>query len=283
MTATYHGRDMGDDVYWDAGGTRVAAPFAMSKHYATQESSMKKLERVVAKAAVRAHLSLATVVNRIQKGRGSPHEIRVLTQALIDTVGEPAGGRPWRPQAIRQLMFDCGIGIDCAGYTQQAYLAATGLTRPQAGFRDVMNEALFGLDQRGFRRVASLQDVRPGDIVSMTSRSTGEVGHRAIVYEQRLATASDTRSLLALGSGAQAFAVGGPIRVLELDSSWGCGGHASLGGVKRQTFWYNESAAQWAWLEERAPSNEPVNAQKLDVSPRLYDHLLDGFYRGPER
>ncbi|MDP9150473.1 MAG: hypothetical protein M3O36_11115 [Myxococcota bacterium] len=272
MTGVYHRPLVGDDLHWDAlGDMHVAAPFTMARHFDDQAKTIVKNKDLVSRAAARAHLSPAVLI-RVQEGRGTPSEICALTQSLIDAVSEQHPEMEWSPATIREWMFNCGIGIDCAGYAQQAYLAASGLTRSGARFASIAYESLSGLEQRGFRKLASVADVRAGDIVSLSSHERGEVGHRAIVYDQHVASASDMRALLAWGAGAQAFAVGGPIRVLQLDSSWGCGGSSHRGGVKRETFWHNESTGKWA---HQAPSDRPFAA-----SPDLYGEKLDGFFRG---
>ena len=52
------------------------------------------------------------------------------------------------------------------------------------------------------------------------------------------------------GSAATALASSGPIRIFEVDSSWGCSGNPLIGGVRRETWWYAETTKTWAWLEQ---------------------------------
>ncbi|MDP9036848.1 MAG: hypothetical protein M3O50_18780 [Myxococcota bacterium] len=274
MTIVYHPPLGNDDLHWNAfGDMHIAVPFTMAKHFKHQESTIRENRGLVSLAAAKAHLS-ASIVVRVQEGRGTAREISALTQSLIDIVSEQRPETCWTPALVRRWMFDCGIGIDCAGYTQQAYLAATGLTRSGANFAQITNESLSGLEQRGFRKLASVADVRPGDIVSLSSPKPHEVGHRAIVYDQRVASASDMRALLACGGAAQAFAVGGPIRVVELDSSWGCGGDSQRGGVRRETFLYNERTGEW--VQQPDVAGQSV----LEPSKRVHGDDLDGFFRG---
>ncbi len=183
-------------------------------------------------------------------------------------------------------MFDCGIGIDCAGFAQAAYLHATGQTRAQARFAGPLDEDLSNLGARGFHRVGTA-DVRPGDLVVLgpqDPKNPHDVGHRAVVYDARLATASDMRHLLHPDGGDSSgspvspvrasFAIGGPVRVIEVDASWGSNGVAPRGGVQRQTWFFNEATGLWA-----SEAKDGDTTTFFGAWPRPYDHPLDGFYR----
>lgn len=272
MTGTYQTVD-GKEL-------KVATPFQMDDGYPNQHAYLDPTKsdhlRQRNVAAQRAQLD-PEAYGRVVCGRGTPAEIHALTQALLDA--QPPGSVATAAQ-LRQLMFDNCVGVDCAGYVQQAYLSVTGQTRAQAGLGKIVNESLSNLGQRGFARVGAVGDLRPGDIVVLAAPAGDRVGHRTIVYEQRIATASDMRSLLASQHPMQiAFAIGGPLHVIEVDSSWGCGvvvgrhveGRAERGGVAREAWLYNESTRQWA-------SWSPVD-QTFWVSDGPYGHPLDGFFR----
>ncbi len=255
-----------------AGDVAVSVPFLMAPGYAEQQASMRKPEvQAELKQAV-ARLGLPQdTVDRIHAGRGTPDEIHRLTQALID--GQPAD-RSWTPVDVRRLMVDHMIGLDCAGYAQQAYLHATGRTATEAGLGAITLENLSGLSGKGFAHVDDVAQLRPGDLVvfSPMPKAAQDPGHRAIVYDQRPATVNDLQTLLSTGDG-QAFALGGPVRVVEIDSSFGSGGFASKGGVERQTWLYNESTRGWA--------QEKLDGSSVHIEPAstLYGHPLEGFYR----
>jgi hypothetical protein len=255
-----------------SGDVAVSTPFLMSPGYDVQRAFLSNPEKQAAMRQIAAKAGLSSgALARVQCGRGSPEEIHRLTQALIDA--QPPG-KKWTPLEVRDLMFKHAIGLDCAGYTQQAYLRATGRSAAQAGFHTITNESLSGLAQRGFRRIGAVADVRPGDLIVFgpPAEPPGEPGHRAIVYDQRVAAADDMKTLLS-SPGGQAFAVGGRIRVLQMDSSFGCGGLSAGGGVQRSTWLYNEGTGRWA--------QETLNGadSKIVVAPTLYWHPLEGFYR----
>ena len=86
------------------------------------------------------------------------------------------------------------------------------------------------------------------------------------------ATVNDLHTLLSTGEG-QAFALGGPVRVVEIDSSFGSGGSAARGGVERQTWLFNETTKGWA--------QETLDGSLVHMAPSatLCGHPLEGFYR----
>jgi hypothetical protein len=253
-------------------GVAVGTPFMMNPGYPSQQQFLAnpKKHAAMERIAARAGLSSAALA-RVQAARGTPEEIHRLTQALIDA--QPPG-TVFTSLSVRQLMFDHAIGIDCAGYVQQAYLLARGRTAVEAGFTSILNERLSGLAYRGYQRIEAVADLRPGDLIVLNHPPSEphDPGHRAIVYDQRVATAADLRTLLASRRG-QAFALGGPVRVLEMDSSYGSWGIPAKGGVQRQTWLYNESTGRWAReiLEDKKPT--------LILKHNLYGHPLEGFYR----
>jgi cell wall-associated NlpC family hydrolase len=265
----------------------VSAAFVMSNPQAS--SGMAPGPRPLAdkdmsdlqSAARRAHMESA--LGQIRSGRGTPEQIHAITQALIDE-GHALRTKDGSPESsIRQTMAHYGIGIDCAGYVQQAYLSARGLERPQARFASVGDEDLSRLERRGYQRIDNLAEVRPGDLVvlgacSPTRNDPHPVGHRAIVYDQRLATPADMQDL-AQSEGARSFAVGGPIRVFVLDSSWGCNGIPEVGGARQERWWYNESTGKWAWLGQ----GNGTLPRPFGVDSRPYGHPCnppdEGFFR----
>lgn len=257
----------------------VSPPFRMRRAPPSQPEIAPNHAPLVDLARKKAGMSPGDV-QAIQSGRGTPEQIRRLTQAIIDVSGHPPRGGPWNPLDIRALMFACGIGIDCASYTQQAYLSMRGQTRAQAGFGALGNENLSNLEQRGFTRVQSVEDVRAGDIMALGSPSPGDVGHRCIVYENRLATPDELRELCDTGQRAHDFSLTSPIYVMQLDSSWGSNGRFDVGGVERQTFFYSGSTHQWA---RYAPPlfGDVAGKPQFVTTDGPYDHPLEGFYRSP--
>jgi hypothetical protein len=241
MNAPYH---TPEGVAWP--GTT----FQMSVRYPLQEVSVLRHARDLQAAIAAAHLSPLDALDVIT-GRGTPEAIHAVTQALIDRGRLPPAYAGDLDSRVRIMMFTHGIGLDCAGYVQQAYLRVMQLDRTQAHFRRT-DEDLSTLGARGYSRVAQIADVRPGDIVSLGPPSWPapgrEPGHRAIVYDQHLASVRELGELRALGESGAAMAASGPVRIVQVDSSWGGGGDPLVGGVRRETWWHSETTGTWGWL-----------------------------------
>ena len=283
-----------------AAGTVIAAPtFMMGEGYTTpfdqrafktqdpQKTWMKELATGV---------GLADALGPLQEGRGTPDQVRTLTQAIINAQTSSMtltnkDSNVWRPVDVRKLMHEHALGFDCAGYVQQAYLRATGRTRDQLGWNTLDNEGLFNLSGHGFRKFSRMADLRPGDIIAFNSTVQDQPGHRTIVFDQREANASDKSTLVA-ASGGQAFADAGPVRVLEMDSSYGSGGYYFRGGVQRQTWMFN--GKNWAHLilqRQEDPEAEQKTANPgplpepgkptIEIRDGLYGtgDVVEGFYR----
>jgi cell wall-associated NlpC family hydrolase len=273
------------------GALTVSTPFTMNPGYPDQQAFRKDDGKHAAMLKVASGAGLSAVaLERVHAGRGTPEEIHGLTQGLINA--QPAGmalldpaSSIWTPLDVRKLMHDHAIGIDCAGYVQQAYLRATGRTRDQLGFRAILNEDLSGLSQRGFVSIDALASVRAGDIIAFGVPAGESVGHRAIVFDQRMATADDLSTLRG-ATGGPTFAAGGPVRVLEMDSSYGSGGHYWSGGVERQTWLFNptHTGGQWAYLHlvdgstDLGTKDEPKK-WTISVADSLYWHPFEGYFR----
>jgi hypothetical protein len=262
------------------GPAAVPITFQMSSHYSNQpDLEMAKNDPRMKRAMNDAHLT-DTRLNAVLQGRGTPADIRALTQALIDRNGLRQEQNSTVAERVRKVMFDHHIGIDCAGYTQLAYLAATGLTRSQAGFRDDENEDLSRLPSNPAYRKIAPENVRPGDIGVLGPPPNQQVGHRVVVYSQHFASSEEMEQLRSINPGGADFGKRQPIRVFEVDSSWGCttggdvvagrpAGNPQSGGVIRCRWWYSESTKEWAHWEGglQVSANGP------------YGHPLIGFYR----
>lgn len=274
MTATYH---------WSNQVAPVPVPFYMSNPAAKEltPQALRDLQSASRRAHVESDLPL------IRAGRGTPEQISALTQALIDEGRLPTDTRAPPMVAVRQMMSSYRIGIDCAGYVQQAYLRAIGVDRGRAHFRAIESEDLSNLGARGYRRIDDLSDASPGDLVVLAAPPAVDgdlrpVGHRAIVYDQHQATPAEMRTLLQFSDSAQSFAVGGPIRVFFVDSSWGCGGNPRVGGTRREEWWYNRSTHQWGWHEQ----GDGLSARRFWITPTPYGHPFappaSGIFRAAE-
>jgi hypothetical protein len=260
------------------GVVSVPPPFKMTNMFPNQRALVERSRAELQSVLKNVPVKLQAPGSNLTNGRATPAQLTRVTQTLIDTGHLPLGPAPPRAMQdrIRLMMFEFGLGVDCAGYVQQAYLRATGLTARGAGFRAAGNEDLSSLEERGFTRVRSLAEVRPGDIVSLGPPALGEAGHRVIVYEQHVASDAERTAEVAAGRLSESFVRAGPVRAFQVDSSWGANignaGTPYAGGVERRTWWRNEATGQWAWTN---------GGQRVSVGPEPYDHPLIGVFRGP--
>ncbi|HSY22964.1 MAG TPA: hypothetical protein VK841_12650 [Polyangiaceae bacterium] len=264
------------------GPALVPVTFQMTTNYSNQP----RLETISSDPRMKVAMNDAHIPEgrfyRILQGRGTASEVRALTQALIDRNGLPPGPGSVA-ERVREVMFAHHIGVDCADYTQLAFLFATGLSRNKAGFRE--DEDLSILPRSPAYRRIECENVRPGDICVLGPPPKEEVGHRVIVYGQHLATDGEMDDLHSMGAHAATFATRQPIRVFQVDSSWGCAvldptappssrkvpaANPQNGGVIRVTWWYSETTKEWAIWDSNGFHVTPIGP---------YDHPLVGFYR----
>jgi hypothetical protein len=249
-------------------GPLPATPRPSDSPFVVTACRVRANQAALQQVATRVGLN-TEAVNRIVSGRGTPAEIRKLTQGLIDAGRlPPPNGRDSVGQRIRQMMTDHGLGLDCAGYSQQAFLASRGLSRSQTHLAPILGENLANLDAKGFRRIP-VDDAMPGDLFTMlplNPHDPNSTGHTTIVRDARYASPSEIAAYRE--HGAPGFGRG-HVTMFTLDSSWGSGGNAQVGGVDRRVLLHDESSGQWAQVAgvTARPTNGP------------YDHALDGVYR----
>jgi cell wall-associated NlpC family hydrolase len=265
------------------GDVTVAAPFRMP--HAPQVASSTPVDAVTARyaateARVVAHQpelrALATKLGvqdlyAVSIGHASPETVRRLTQGLIDAGRlPPSDGHTPTAVRVRTMMSDYGLGFDCAGYVQRAFLAARGLTRAQAGFASgTAVESLGDLPAKGFVKVAP-ESARPGDIVVLDAAPGGGPGHRLVVHDRREPSAAEVASLALRSNGVPLTP--GRVSAIQVDSSFGSGGMPQVGGVGSRTWLYDAASQQWA----------PDTGGPLVFSSRpYYGDSLRGIYHFP--
>jgi hypothetical protein len=270
---------------------KVATPFQMvsktvvppgpmdetTRRFVEHEASVKETDPVLKAIGASVGLSPGTV-DAIKAGRGTPGQVQTITQALLDANKLPLA-KPGEPidVRVRRMMSDHGVGFDCAGFTQQAFLAAHATTRAQVGFDpQIMNENLSNLSSRHFSSVAP-EDARAGDVIVLGPRdpSSHEPGHRLIVFDRHDATPEELARYCAKGSGA-VLAAHGRVTVMTVDSSFGASGNPAQGGVQRQTWLYDPVSGRWGKVippneagGRSYPERVAVQDTPLDVQHRL--------------
>jgi hypothetical protein len=208
----------------------------------------------------------------VASGRGTPEDIARVTQALIDRGKLPPGDPSQVGARVRTMMCNYGVGLDCAGYVQQAFLASRGVSRSEMGLRSVLRENLTGLASHGFTRLPQSSTPRAGDLFILKPPQGETTGHTMIVRGSRTATAVEAQGL-AMVKPEWGTRDPSTLQRIELDSSWGNGANPQAGGVGRQIFWHDTARDQW--LRQTGTSSWVIDpADKI-----YYQHPIDGFYR----
>lgn len=266
-TPTYHTPE---------GDVSVAAPFRIRRGFTVHEADVVQPNQSVLHAVAKSIGMTEGEITVIQAGRATPAQIRRLTQGLVDSGKLPLPGKDTpAPLAgrLRQMMFDFGIGLDCAGYVRQAFVAShpdvSGVS-----LRAPVNESLSGLAARGFFRLP-LSQARTGDIIVLNPPSPREYGHTLIVHDARPATLADREQLKDLAqTDDKVRRIQGSDRlsVLVVDSSWGSWGSALRGGASRQTWFQDARSGQWLGVHDK---------ERSPIVGSLYGHTVEGVYRAP--
>ena len=244
--------------------------------FANIEAGIRARTPELMAAAARVGVS-AVRVAAVQVGRGTPDEVRRLTQGLINAgrLPPPADATDTPAARVQRLMFEHGIGFDCAGYVQQAFTAAHGITRAQAGFApNVADEGLFDPSGKGrFRKVAPEQ-AQAGDIIVLKPPQGETFGHRLLVYSRHDLQPVELGEYKGIDDQAKARIRSGRISVFEVDSSYGAGGSPTVGGVQRQKWIYDAESNTWGRFADDGKKF------RFTFSGQPYDgfHELGGVY-----
>jgi hypothetical protein len=255
------------------GDAKVAAPFRLEGGYPAHEAAVVQSTQATLRAVAKSIGMSDGEVAVIKAGRATPAQVQRLTQGLLDAGRlPPPTGNLTLEGRVRQMMFDHGIGLDCAGYARQAFIAA----HPGASgvhWRAPVNENLSGLAARGLVHL-SMSDAQTGDLVVLKASKAEAYGHTLIVYDAHPATPADIHLLRPIATDPLVAVIARSplLRVLVVDASWGCQGEAARGGVQQRTWFEDPVSGQWLSLE---PGKE------YSVGSLPYAHPVDGVYRAP--
>lgn len=259
-------------------GQRVAVSAAFRMQNGMNQKSSATYLRRIAHVLPRAeYQKLVPSLGYVLSGKGTPEEVRRVTQALIDSPAfEPYAKLPPR-SAVRHMMWHYGVGMDCSGYVHSAFLYARGSAGGAApaaryGLGSPLDSGLQRLPGPFFRKVAP-PDARPGDVIKLTS-VTEPVGHKVIVTGHDVLDQKDPEyAAIAKGLGSKP---GARIHVISVDSSWGAGGNPDNGGVQHERWAFDESSGRWGSVYQLG-SGRFTAVPSTQSGP--YNHLLDGVFR----
>jgi hypothetical protein len=206
-------------------------------------------------------------------GYPTPSQLVKVTQALIDAGKLPTGPGDVATR-IKTMQWNSGIGVDCTDYVAPAAMKAAGANVAWTPGTDLFRNA----DKNPSLTKVTLADARPGDVFCLDPQN-GDAGHRAVVYSATVCSPAKAAELVAKYPAARDFLAAGPVRLLEVDSSWGAGNGSANGGVGRNTWLYNESTQSWAQLKPLLsdPPNSPPAFQLTPKGP--YNEAIQGIYR----
>jgi hypothetical protein len=251
---------------YDVGGDPVSAPpmFRMNGGYnhGKMKAHTSELTTICQKAKLPPGAAAAAMM-----GRPTPEGLVKVTQALIDAgkLPPPPGHAATR---IRQMQWEWGIGVDCAGYTAQAAVAVHGVKASSLLDNRTDPFATMVVDRARFDRVG-IEAMRAGDIIHLNAPAPGDVGHNVLVHSSSELDAGTRGSLEHRSPAAAQFLRGkGPFHVVEVDSSWGADAGKEYGGYRRDTWIFDADSKKWGYftpvvtpaaflVSERGPNNEP--------------------------
>jgi hypothetical protein len=231
------------------------------------------IKKKLAKVTGRKDKAFRKAAHRAAYGRASPEEIELLTKALIakGLMKDVEAKFPnmTKSQQVEKLQWEHGVGVDCAGYVQQAFLDVHGGRRSDYGFDSLGNENLY--DLRGNRKFAKVdpEHARSGDLLILKPPKHERAGHTVLIRDRREWSAAEK----AAASDPQGFAgKSDVVHVFEVDASFGAGvtGDVDKGGVQRRTWLYNETTKKWADM------NNGVVVPSTQTGP--YEHPMQGIY-----
>jgi hypothetical protein len=232
-------------------------------------------------AAVASSHIPSAVLTHAAAGRVTPDEIHRLMQAFIDAkFPRPADFTSIASviDTIRMMAWEFELGIDCAGYVQQAFLASRGAKRADFKLKAFNDENLDALSARAPFRKVDHRRARTGDLFVLDPPDPQHPpGHTTIVYSHVVAPddvtlaqtyGDDAIQLMANGGS------GGPTHLYYVDASWGAGPSGNPeGGVQRRPWYFNEATNEWAHLS---------GGFRMSTPGRPFGHPLQAVYR-PKR
>lgn len=181
--------------------------------------------------------------NNVLAARGTPDEVRKVTQAMIDAGHLPSGPGSVA-ERIRLMQNQFYLGVDCIGFV----MANVGGKGDRSGGCEnyLLASGRFSRAPGGLSAMAS---AKPGDALHLTPDAEGRQ-HNVMIYSNDVIAANDPRraSLARMtpehGSNAKVGALneGGPLRIFEIRCS---GGGQVERGVRRELWFHNESNDTW--------------------------------------
>src|SRR5688572_29954124 len=156
------------NISYDVGGTTVQARpfFRITDGFNGKPADIKKR---LTKATGRHDKLFNAAAQKAAYGRASPAQVKLLTDALIKAgkLDDIRRANPGLGDAdlIKKLQWEYGVGVDCSGYTQMAFLDVHGGSRSKYGFDSLGNENLYDLKGNKSFKIVTPENARAGDLL----------------------------------------------------------------------------------------------------------------------
>lgn len=262
----------------DGRSVRVTAPFR-SRFGESDAQTARVVEAFKKKVGDQKFAEIALRARYASSSRGTPEDIRVATQALIDA-GAVREMRALNPKlsteaAVEETMKAFRIGLDCRGYVYRAFLYARGTgsvsAKGSAYFDGGEGDARFHQMPARLRKLDA-SAARTGDIFRLAPGGDGR-DHNLIVRSNELREVPrDGKVTVAGRQVPPSFVSDGwrrdempRVRVFTVDSSWGST------GPRRDVWLYNERTKTWGEWDD--------SGVFVQSSKGPYNHEVDGVYR----
>lgn len=221
--------------------------------------------------------AMKQAIHGVAYGRATAGQIKMVTEALIKS-GQFEVSKKMHPglsdsETIRMMQWDNGVGIDCAGYVQQAFMGVHGGGRDSFGFKPFGEENLISLKGNPHFSQVKAEDVKPGDLIILDAPQKGDVGHTVLVRSAHVAGANERKNFHDPDGFAKSTDT---VRVYEVDASFGAGEDGDLqGGLQRKTWLFNETTQKWG---QAYPDGKGGFEIKASSRTGPYDHPMNGIY-----
>lgn len=257
---------------------RISAGFSGQPGRTSGDKVQDDLNAMISKRDSKDYnTAMKQAIHGVAYGRATAGQIKMVTEALIKC-GQFEVSRKMHPglsdsETIRMMQWDNGVGIDCAGYVQQAFMGVHGGGRETFGFKPFGEENLISLKGNPHFSQVKAEDVKPGDLIILDAPQKGDVGHTVLVRSAHVAGANERKSFHDPGGFAKSTDT---VHVYEVDASFGAGEDGDLqGGLQRKTWVFNETTQKWG---QAYPDGKGGFEIKASSRTGPYDHPMNGMY-----
>jgi hypothetical protein len=287
--AAYYDKSASEYTLPDGTKTRSVAAFRMN-----WKDDSQKYQEGLEKTLQPKTDTMKRAIHMAAYGRASPEQVQMVTQAFVDKGAVQAEKNKWKDlgeaefrktypntpwpitdaTAVKLFQGEAHIGVDCAGYVQQAFLSVHGGTRADYGFQSLGDEDLTNLKNNKHFKQVTPGDAKPGDLMILDKPKNDDVGHTVLIEDRHAMTDAERAKLPGLDRLAKP---GDKLQVFVVQASFGGGENhdPTTGGVQKRTFIYNETTKKWGDVRATGVGQSEVFASS-ESGP--YEHPMNGIF-----